>query len=398
MTLPPETAPHPTAPDGPAAGGPAPQQPGPPRHPISRRIMVALFLLMTVPMIGWYFLGDFTARGLWDALPGSGREVILEVQRQVRFKLALVLGASIAALGAVILYLRRSVLDRLERLARRARSAGRGPWVPVDELAQPDEIGDLARALERARGRLEERAEEASRFAHNLSHELRTPLAAIRGAAELLTEPDLSAAQRERFTRHVLSESQRLERLVSGLLDLARVEGRRDGEAPPPQLDVVAAVDALVERFRALAAEAGVRLRVSRAPEVPQVAAHPDLLDRTLLPLIENALRHSPAGSEVWIRLERRPGAVLVAVEDRGPGVPEPLREKVFERGFTAVPAASAPAAGTPLTGLGLSIARRAAHRLGARLWVEEAPGGGARFVLAMAEGSRGDHGRAPEP
>lgn len=350
-----------------------------PRRPISRRIMVALFLLMTVPMIGWYFLGDFTARGLEGA--SVSPQALAEVQGQVRFKLALVLGASVAALGAVILYLRRSILDRLERLASTAQRAHEPPWVPHGELTQPDEIGDLARALDRALSNLEERAEEAARFGENLSHELRTPLAAIRGAAELLAEPDLPAGDRERFTAHVLAESQRLERLVSGLLDLARSEGRsRPGGVPPPRLTLAPVVAGLVERFASVAAERGARLVVAEEGGLPPVAADGDLLLRALVPLVENALRHSPPGGECRIRLEPRDDAVLIAVEDEGPGVPEPLRERIFERCFTGPQGEER----RPGAGLGLALARRTADRLGGRLWVEEAPGGGARFVLAL--------------
>jgi two-component system sensor histidine kinase CreC len=351
------------------------------RRPISRRILVALFLLMTVPMAGWYFVGDFTARGLVDALTGAQRDTVLEVQRQVRFKLALVLGASIAALGGVILYLRRTVLDRLEALARqtrRARGIRHGPWVPSAELFEPDEIGDLARALDSALGRLEQRAEEASRFADDLGHELRTPLAAIRGAAELLAEPDLSPAERRRFTAHVLAESERLERLVAGLLDLARAEGR-SAEAPAPPIELAPLLADLARAVEPLAAAAGVRLTVIAERELPPLALDSDLLRRALVPLIENALRHSPAGGEVRLVLERRGEVALVAVEDQGPGVPPELRERIFDRFFF-----EASDRGPPGAGLGLAIARRAAARLGGRVWVEDAASSGARFVLAL--------------
>jgi signal transduction histidine kinase len=349
------------------------------RRPISRRILVALFLLMSVPMVGWYFIGDFTANRLDEALAGAERGTLLEIQREVRLKLALVLGASIAALGGVIFYLRRTVIDRLEGLARetrRERAPRGGTWVPEREIAEPDEIGDLARALASALSRLEDRAIEASRFADDLGHELRTPLAAIRGSAELLAESDLSPEQRRRLVTHLIAESERMERLVEGLLDLARAEGRSAGATSKP-VALEPALAELAASVEPLTKAAGIRVHlVARAPS--EVEGDPDLLHRAVTPLLENAIRWSPRGGEVRLVLERREAVALIAIEDQGPGVPPELRERVFDRFFSQ---SSGKGAGA---GLGLAIARRAAGQMGGRMWVEDAEGGGARFVLAI--------------
>jgi hypothetical protein len=92
--------------------------------------MAALFLLMILPTGGWYFIAEFTSGDRWEALPASGQATRLEAQREVRFKLALTLVASILVLAATVVYLRRTVLDPLDNLARRARTVGQTPESP----------------------------------------------------------------------------------------------------------------------------------------------------------------------------------------------------------------------------------------------------------------------------
>jgi len=152
--------------------------------------MAALFVLMIVPILGWYFLGELTSREVWGDLPVELESSLHEAQAEIRFKLALTLGVSVVVLGVIVFYLKRALIDPLDRLASRARNAESEGWQTPEECFRPDEIGDLARALDRSIPAMEQRAEDAHNFAINLSHELRTPLAAIRGAVEILSEAD----------------------------------------------------------------------------------------------------------------------------------------------------------------------------------------------------------------
>ncbi len=346
-----------------------------PRRPISRRLMVALFVVMIVPVAGWYFLGELTSREL-TALPGDAGRTFAAVQDEIRFKLALTLGASVVVLGAVVVYLRRTLVDPLDRLARRARAAAAGGWRTPAEAGRPDEIGDLARALDRSIPAMETRAERALRFATNLSHELRTPLAAIRGAAEILSESRPEGPDRQRFLANIRVESERLERLVAGLLDLERPRdaGREAAEplAPGPVVRGVLARCAPLFERRAIVAD------LDEAPALPEVRIRPGRLERILFGLLENALRFSPRGGRITVRTGSRDGGLWIEVEDQGPGVPAELRREIFDRHFTG----GRGSAGS--TGIGLAIVHSLVSQAGGRVWVEESSGGGARFCCQL--------------
>lgn len=348
------------------------------RRPISRRIMVALFVLMMVPTAGWLFFADVASR--------SGDPALETLQREIRFKLALTLGASLLVLAAVIAWIRRSVLDRLEELAHRARSVRDG-WVPKEKSGPDDEITDLAHALDDAVSRLSRRAEEATRFASNLSHELRTPLSAIRGAAEILADAEIAAEDRKRFAGHVLAESARLERLVLGMVELARAEGARHEPGGPT--DLASLLPEIALRCEPLLARRAQVLDVAVTPGLSPVAAPADLISRVLVALLENAMKYAPSASRLVLSAGPDDGAVLVSVEDPGPGVPDPLRERVFDRCFTTDPSAAAERG----AGLGLAIARSLVESAGGRIRVEASSLGGAAFRFSLPA-SRG----GPDP
>jgi signal transduction histidine kinase len=350
-----------------------------PRRPLSRRIMVALFVLVLVPIAGWSLLGS-----AWQA-PGRLSDprdaaVVAEALDDVRGKLALVLVASFAALGGVVLYLRRTVLEPLADLARRARAAEAGAWEPPGDRERPDEIGDLARALDGSVTALRQRAEGAVQLATNLSHELRTPLSAIRGAAELIDDDELPVEDRRRFVGHITHESERLERLVRGLLDMHRAErdgpGRDEGRCA---LGPVAA--GVIERARPLLARKALQAVVEVPQGLPQAAASAERTARIVLGLLENAIKFSPPGGTITLRAQEAPEGLAVTLADEGPGVPLPLREAVFDRYFTAAHEGGAGARGT---GLGLAIVQSLVEGAGGRIAVDDAPGGGARFRFVL--------------
>lgn len=353
-----------------------------PRRPLSRRVMVVLFVLVLVPIAGWSLLGS-----AWQA-PGQLSDprdaaVVEAALDGVRGKLAWVLVASFAALGGAVLYLRRTVLEPLVDLARRARAAETGAWSPPRDRDRPDEIGDLARALDGSVTALRRRAEGAVLLATNLSHELRTPLSAIRGAAELISDDELSVADRQRFVGHITHESERLERLVRGLLDMHRVE--RDGpgrDAGRCALGDVAA--GVVERAQPLLARKNLRASVEVPRPLPPAAAAPERAARIVLGLLENAIKFSPPGGTITLRAELDPRGLALTLADEGPGVPPELRTAVFDRYFTATREGGAGARGT---GLGLAIVHSLVEGAGGHIEVDDAPGGGAifRFVLPVA-------------
>jgi two-component system sensor histidine kinase KdpD len=207
-----------------------------------------------------------------------------------------------------------------------------------------------------------------------VSHDLRSPLTAIRAAAEGLTHEtlELEAADREELLSTIRVEAARLERLVSNLLDISRLEG--GGAKPRPELW---SVDGLV----AVALDAvpgSEHVEVELDESGPPVRVDPAHIERVLANLLENALAATAAGGgAVVVRVESEGDEVRIRVDDAGPGLPADDLERIFE------PFERGDDQGRG-TGLGLAIARGFAEANGGRLWAEASPLGGAAFVLAL--------------
>lgn len=224
--------------------------------------------------------------------------------------------------------------------------------------------------------------ETERRFVADASHEIRTPAAVIRSSAEVLQREELVAPPGRPLVDDIVGEADRLGRLVEDLLALAASEqGSLTVETAP--LDLVALARTAVRRAAPLAEGRGLRLR---GPDdgAPPIAADGDAdrLLQVLLILLDNAFRHSPPGGEVSLAATRVPGGrARLEVLDEGPGVPIAMREKIFEP-FARMPGSRSRAdAGS---GLGLAIARRLVELHGGTLSMDDAPGGGARFVVEL--------------
>jgi len=221
------------------------------------------------------------------------------------------------------------------------------------------------------------------RFVAGASHELRTPAALIRASAEVLERERLVSEEGRPFVQDIVGESDRLARLVGDLLTLSASEaGGITVERESVDLAEVAG-DA-TRRAAPLAAENGLTLTLREGPAGPSPAL-PVLGDRQrliqlLMILLDNAFRHSPAGGTVTVAVARVGARAEVTVSDEGPGVPKEARERIFEP-FARLPASRA---GEQGSGLGLAIARAIAERHDGTVRVDDAPGGGARFVFGM--------------
>ena len=250
---------------------------------------------------------------------------------------------------------------------------------------------------ERRRADLERVLEWRARLARGFSHDLKNPLNAIDGHAELLEEGvrgPLSPPQRESVAR-IRRLVRSLLALLDDLLELSRVEaGGLPVRALPVAIDEV--VRDAAEEHRARAEATGHRLTVAVSGDLPPVYTDPARVRQVLGNLLSNAVKYTPGGGVVAVRAEvrRRDGAdgsdwLAVDVADDGPGIPAEKREAIFEE-FVRL----RPGDGPPGSGLGLSIARRIARVLGGDVTVSSAPGDGATFTLWLPRDRRGD-GRA---
>jgi two-component system sensor histidine kinase CreC len=198
------------------------------------------------------------------------------------------------------------------------------------------------------RDALEDRNYVAS-YVQTLSHEMKAPVAAIRGAAELLEE-DLPAERRARFLANLRSEAARLQNLIEQLLALSSLENRKRLETPQP-VDLSLVATRVVEEFKGR----GATVRLEAQPAI--VSGDEFLLETALRNLVQNAIDFSPTGAEIQVEIRTVGGRVIACVRDRGTGLPDYAVQRVFER-FYSLPR---PGTGRKSSGLGLCFVREAA-------------------------------------
>jgi two-component system sensor histidine kinase CreC len=284
-------------------------------------------------------------------------------------------------IGAGILFLVTAVFIwqylPVGRLTEYAREIESGKRPPLPKLGAGKEVNTLARALESMREALEGRR-YAERYVQTLTHEMKSPLAAIRGAAELLGE-DMPVADRQRFLGNIRSESVRAERLMNRLLELSALEGRSS-------LDVTEVVDLspivarAVEQGQPPAELAAVHFEVELPYEPVPVRGEPFILRSAVTNLLENAIDFSPAGGTVAIALRRENGTAFIEISDRGPGIPDYATDRVFDRFYSLRHHSS----GRKGTGLGLTLVKEAAELHGGWVTLEAREDGGTIARLAL--------------
>ena len=319
------------------------------------------------------------------ALPG-GNGVVLAAPRphglwrQVMGIIWLPLLAGLAAgVGAGVLIARRMVrpIRNAATAAARLRAGDRRVRVPVEPPQEAAELAyalnDLAAALATSEGRQRE-------FLLSVSHELRTPLTAIRGYAEALADGVVAEEGAQRAGQTMLAEAEHLDRLVSDLLALARLEAA-DFPLALLRIDLAALVRDAAEAWAGRCAGAGVVLRVELpAPEVPAFT-DPGRIRQVVDGLLENALRILPAGAPLVLAARPTPGGSVVEVRDGGPGLTDDDLVVAFERGALRQRYEGTRKVGS---GLGLALAAGLVRRLGGTIEAGHAPEGGARFTVVL--------------
>ena len=256
---------------------------------------------------------------------------------------------------------------RIRRLEAAAERLAGGDFDVVVSDRSDDELGQLARTFDRMRVRLSSLDRARREFVANASHELRTPLFALGGFLELLADEELDEGTRRDFLETARGQVARLTRLATDLLDLSRLDaGQLDVETGP--LDLGAAAETLVEEFRGLAEGSGHALRLAGAGEVLAMGDDERVL-QIGRSLVENALRHTPAGTSVEVHAEVDDDRAVLTVRDDGPGVRSEDQERVFERFYRGE---SDAAFGS---GIGLAIARELASLMDGTIALSSMPG-----------------------
>jgi signal transduction histidine kinase len=295
---------------------------------------------------------------------------VRQVKRRLLVAGGLALGiAVLLGYGAASIFARR--IRRLERAADRI--AGGLLDEPVVDRGS-DELGQLADAFERMRTQLVRLDHARREFIANASHELRTPIFSLGGFLELIAGDDVDEPTRREFIGTMQEQLARLQRLATDLLDLSRLDaGELSLELEP--VDVARVAEALAEEFAAVALSSDHPIELAPGERPVEALADETRTLRIGRALLDNAIRHTPGGTQIRLSTGRIDGRAVLSVEDAGPGIPADQVRQVFERFHRAE---GAHASGS---GLGLAIARELAGAMGGRVALES---GGGRTIFRL--------------
>jgi two-component system OmpR family sensor kinase len=285
-----------------------------------------------------------------------------DVQETVAFVRDRVLLAASAAL-LIALFGGYLVAARLARrvggLERAARHVARGRFMEPLPVTAKDELGQLTETFNEMQQQLRRVDVARKEFIATASHELRTPIFSLGGFVELLQDEELDEETRREFLETMSEQVERLQKLSVDLLDLSRLDSG-SVELHTEPVDLAELTRSITNEFHPRLAEHGTELRLEVPEEGPSACCDRERVAQIMRILLDNALRHTPEGTDVTVRAHRDNGAAELTVADTGPGLPAGARSKVFERFYTGDAARGA--------GLGLAIARELAERMEGRL------------------------------
>ena len=306
-----------------------------------------------------------------DVLP-----LVRERRRIIYTACGLIGGGILFLIGVVFLWL----FHPIGKITQYARAIERGERPARPKIGIGREVNTLAHALDSMRDALEGRR-YAERYIQTLTHEIKSPLAAIRGAAELLDE-EMPVEVRRRFLENIRAETVRSERLINRLLELSAIEGRASLEATDV-VDFYAIIARAIDQARPLSEVAGVFF--SKLTESAPVMLRGDsyILRAAVTNLLENAIDFSPSGSTIELGFEITSGSAILTIRDHGSGIPDYAKDKIFER-FYSLRHLSSKRKGT---GLGLTLVKEAAELHGGSISLDPANDGGTVAKLALPIG-----------
>lgn len=286
-------------------------------------------------------------------------------------------GLAVSLLLALLLS--RSIARPVTRLIAAADRMAQGVYDDPPLPASDDELGRLTRAFNTMRDQVRQSQQSQRDFLTGVSHDLKTPLAIVQGYVSALADGTADdEATRQRALAGIQREAERMARLITALLELARLEA---GLVPfkPVALDLAALARQVLADFDS---SHGARLKDELPSSLPVVQADPTQMERVLVNLLENALRFTPPDGVVTVGGSvERDNCVSIWVQDTGPGIPPEALPHVFDRFYQADPSRSTGRVGS---GLGLTIAREIVTRHGGTIAAEGHLGHGARFTITL--------------
>ncbi|MGB5987841.1 MAG: two-component system sensor histidine kinase CreC [Desulfobacterales bacterium] len=265
----------------------------------------------------------------------------------------------------------------INRLIHYAEAVGQGRRVAFPRLDQT-EIGALGRAFQRMQAALEGK-QYVEHYVQNLTHELKSPLTAIRGAAELMGEPRISPAQHQRFLHNIQRETGRIQQIVDRMLALAALENQNLLQKKKP-VTLEALIPTALEGLQSRIAQAKLKVQVDLEGDAV-ILGDAFLLHQALTNLLQNAVEFSPPQGELRVQARIVEGQLELEILDQGPGIPEYALPRIFDKFYSL----RRPTDGLKSTGLGLNFVREIAALHGGSVTVANHPTrGGVRACLTL--------------
>jgi signal transduction histidine kinase len=308
-----------------------------------------------------FFRGRVARVAVYSSPLGEVQRNVALIRRQVAIAGGVALGFALLA-GYMVA---RALSRRVKRLEKAAEEVAGGKFNPIP-VDSDDELGQLARAFNEMQRQLAQLDSARKRFIAIASHELRTPIFSLGGFVELLQDEELDEETRQQFLVQIREQLDRLRRLTTELLDLSKLEaGSLELNPRPTDLGEVAR-KVTAEFTPALTQhDSHLQLRLERSPI--RTVCDRERLAQIMRILIDNALAHTPDGTQIRVTAAHANGTVSLAVRDDGLGIRRDVLPRVFEPFFSSGDAQG--------SGLGLAIARELAEQMDGRLGVDSVPG-----------------------
>ena len=366
------------------------------RRHLGWKLFLSYLIVIVVGVVVLATAAEFAAPSAFDRhmaamqqmMGGSmmmGTDLFVSFRSALREALILAAGAAFLAAVVASVFITRQVVTPIQAMMRASRRIAEGHYdervqVPGDPATDElDELARLALSFNQMAGKLEHTEAMRRQLIGDVAHELRTPLTTIQGTAEGLLDGVLPP-EPETF-HHIYREADRLQRLVSDLQELSRVEAGAYTLARKP-VAVRALVDTVAERLEHQLEDKRIRLETDVPAGLPPVMADEGRIGQVLLNLVGNALQYTPPGGAVFITARRDGDSLAIAVSDTGIGIPAKHLPHLFTRFYRVDKSRSRAGGGS---GIGLTIARHLVEAHGGALRAESlGPGQGSTFTFTL--------------
>lgn len=323
------------------------------------------------------FIGDVNYGSIFVTSPVS--KLIFTVEKSYTLIILFIFLAIFIALVLTFIFSRKISVP-LIKINNAAKIMADGNFEKRIYLENKDELGELAHILNELCTNLNEQEKKRREFISNISHDIRSPLTSMRGFLQALLDGTIPEEKRERYLKIVLEETERLTRLSNNILDINRLESV-NGENKYTKFDINSLIRSIILTFEARATTKELKIKASFEGETLFVIADIEKIERVIYNLIDNAIKFTDNGKNIFIRTKAKGDKVLISVRDEGEGIPEDMHKKIFERFYKADASRGKDKKGS---GLGLSIVKEFILSHGETIILNSEPNKGSEFIFTL--------------